>query len=62
MRVDIQDCSKAFLEGMAKSISRTIDAGTTHNEEGYPLHKLLDEVFAQIETAPGYEIEHGRHR
>jgi hypothetical protein len=62
MRVSIQDASRAFLEGMAKSLSRTIDAGVTHNEDGLPLQDLLNEVIEQIPLAPEYTIEHRRRR
>ena len=61
-RVSIPDCSRAFLEGMAKSLARTIDAGATHNAEGGDLLALLDEVVAAIPQAPEYTITHGRRR
>lgn len=61
-KICIQDASKAFLEGMAKSLARTIDAGRTHNEDGYPLAQLLDDIIAQIPTAPEYHVTHGRGR
>lgn len=61
-RVDLKDCSRPFLEGMAKAIARTIDAGTTHNEEGYPLDKLLNEIFAQIPEATDYPVDQRSRR
>ncbi len=57
---DLRDCSRDFLQGMAKSLARTIDAGRTHNDEGLALRTLLDEVVAQIPDAPEYPIEHRR--
>lgn len=57
-RISIKDAPKDFLEGMAKSLARTIDAGTTHNAEGYPLAVLLDEVIAQIPHATEYGISY----
>jgi len=59
-KVDIMDCSRAFLEGMAKSLARTIDAGRIHNEDGLDLHELLERVLKQIEVAPDYHLEHQR--
>jgi hypothetical protein len=60
MRICIQDASREFLEGMAKSMARTIDAGQTHNSEGADLRDLLDQVIRQIPEAPEYFIEHRR--
>ena len=59
-RVCIKDCSRQFLEGMAKSLARTIDSGTTHNGEGGDLRTLLEEVIAQIPDAPPYALEQRR--
>ncbi len=61
-KVCIQTAPRAFLEGMAKSLARTIDAGTTHNAEGVPLSDILDEVIEQIPNAPEYAIEGRRGR
>ena len=61
-RVDIRDCSKQFLEGMAKSLARTIDNGITHNADGDDLRELLERVFEQIKVAPGYFLEHNSDR
>ena len=60
-RIDIMDCSRDFLEGMAKSLARTIDSGETTNSEGGDLRALLDDVIARIPDAPPYHIDH-RHR
>lgn len=54
----VEDCSRIFLEGVAKSLARTIDTGETHNSEGLDLRVLLDDVIAQIPHAPEYEIDH----
>lgn len=59
---DIRDCSREFLEGMAKALARTIDAGQTRNAEGDDLRELLDAVVARIPDAPEYHIEHRRRR
>lgn len=59
-RLCIKDASKASLEGIAKSLARTIDAGRTHNDEGLDLRILLDDVIAQIPDAPDYWIDDGR--
>jgi len=60
MRISIKDASRPFLEGMAKSLARTIDGGCTHNDEGLDLRVLLDDVIAQIPEAPDYFIDDRR--
>lgn len=62
MRVSIKDSPKAFLEGVALSLARTIDAGRTHNEDGVPLRDILNEVIEQIPQAPLYAISGRRGR
>lgn len=60
VRLDIRDASKGFLEGMAKSLARTIDAGQTTNADGKNLRELLEEVMAAIPDAPLYSVGNRR--
>lgn len=61
-KVCVKDASRSFLEGMAKSLSRTIDRGETHNADGVPLRDILNEVIEQIPNAPEYDIDQRRRR
>jgi hypothetical protein len=62
MRVCIQDASRGFLEGMAKSLARTIDGGQTQNADGADLRDLLDQVIRQIPQVTEYPIQHRKGR
>lgn len=62
MRVCIKDSSRGFLEGMAKSLARTIDSGQIQNADGADLRDLLDQVIRQIPQAPEYSINHRGRR
>jgi hypothetical protein len=62
LRLDFQACDRATLEGVAKSLARTIDRGNTHNEDGVDLRDLLEQVFKLIEAAPDRNLIRQRHQ
>lgn len=55
-RIHLPDCSLGFLAAMALSLARDIDCGETDKRD------LLEQVMAQVPTAPEYCVDHRKRR